>query len=545
MNKKRTKLLILSCVFFPLLLPSCSYFFSAGNGNNPNVCPRKRVNVGWTIIESGTDETLRGIYGGSHSDVITVGEKGTIRRCREVKGCDAMECIPMTSKTGMNLRGIYGYFRGDKMHLFAVGDRGTIQRYDGNKKAEWSPMKVKTRVNLRGIWGDFRNKPDVFAVGDEGTILLYDNDKNSWFPMTSNTDENLNNIWGVHKKDFFIVGNGGTILHYKDNKCSAMKNGTDKNLNGIWGSSREDIFAVGDGGTILHYDGSEWSEMKSTASENLNAVWGRLPNDVFAVGDRGRILHYNGNKEKEWRKLPRPTIENLHDIWISQNPHVFVIGENGIEASKEYAAIWGYIRDSTTGDGIEDAIVKHEIGGQFSQMGDATDSTGKFDHRKETLALNPSETFKFTCTGYSPSDEVTIDVADDCWFDIRTYLFPTDGYQNSISGVISEVTVITVEEEQYQYSQVVGHDQQEPPLTVELYKKGCGNYPTTPECYASTSNGHYYFPHPDSDCPTGLAAGTYKVVPKQSGYTFDPEYDTIDIVVPQDEHKAYNFTRQD
>lgn len=559
MYKKRTKLLIVSIVLIPLLLPSCCRFCRTEKTSGSlseelsylKDCPKKRVNIGWTMIESGTNETLQGIYGESHSDVITVGENGTIRRCEEIetKECGViMRCTPMTSKTAKNLRGIHGDFRGDKINLFAVGDGGTIQRYDGNERGEWSLMRVRTTENLRGIWGDFKNSnTNHLAVGDAGTILRYDRNEKCWIPITSNTDKNLNDTWG----NIFVVGNEGTILQNKNNKWSAMKSGTDKNLNGLWGFSSEHVFAVGDGGTILHFKGSEWSKMESTVSENLHAVWGRSPGDVFAVGDRGRILHYNGNKKGEWRKLPRPTIENLHYVWISQNPHVFVIGENGIEASKEYAAIWGYILDSTTGDGIEDALVERKVGGQFSPMGSDTDSTGKFDHRQQSLALNEAETFRFAHEDYYTSDEVTIDVADDCWFDIRTYLFPENGYANSISGVISEVTEVEVDPDTYEYSKIVTDS-----VTVELYKKSCGNYPTTPECYVSTSNGNYFFPNDvaigNSTCRNaqGLAAGTYKVVPKQSGYTFDPEYNTIDIVVPHEEPppgespQAYNFTRQ-
>ena len=125
MNKKRTKLLILSVIFIPLLLPSCSHLCRIEKKSDSKGCPKTRVNVGWTIIESGTDETLRGIFGESHSDVITVGDKGTIRRCREVTGCDAMECTPMTSKTTKTLRGIYGYFRGATINLYSVGDGGS------------------------------------------------------------------------------------------------------------------------------------------------------------------------------------------------------------------------------------------------------------------------------------------------------------------------------------------------------------------------------------------------------------------------------------
>jgi photosystem II stability/assembly factor-like uncharacterized protein len=67
---------------------------------------------------------------------------------------------------------------------------------------------------------------------------------------------------------------------------------TKEGLNGVWGSSSSDVFVVGDGGTILHYDGSAWSAMNSGTEESFNGVWGSSSSDVFAVGSDGIILHY-------------------------------------------------------------------------------------------------------------------------------------------------------------------------------------------------------------------------------------------------------------
>ena len=563
MNKKRITLLILSFIFVPFFLTCCSYLF-AEESTQSEECPKKRINVGWTFIETETKETLRGIFGESKDHVIAVGENGTIRECREITidGCDPiMQCTPMNIRgrtAKMNLSDIHGYFRGDNIDLFAVGDGKVLQRYNSNstrhKKGIWETIEIdikidrkikdKTELKFHSVWVDFQQDAiNVFAVGIEGkilrgTILPNDPEKIKWDIMPSNTDENLNGIWGFDSNDIYAVGNEGTILHWDGTEWSPKKCSTSGNLNGIWGSSPENIFAVGDGGTILQCKDGEWFEMESTASENLNAVWGRSKNDVYAVGNRGRILHYDGNKDRRWRKIPRPTIENLHGIWISENTHVFVVGENGVSPTYTYAYIYGYILDSTTGNEIAGAWVwRKDSQGIFKQMGtNPTGSSGFFDHSSDILEL--FETFKFTGPqGYEESEEISVDIPPQHKLDIRTYLLPSSGFQNSISGVISEEYVVTEGGIPYTFSQVVN-----PPPTVYLYKKdACGVYPGTPECSTSTNNGHYYFPN--GNC-SSLGNGTYKVVPVQNGYIFYSEYLTIDIVLPQQfPPQSYDFTR--
>jgi hypothetical protein len=176
MNHREKKLLILSFIFVPFFLTCCSYLF-AEEKTQSEECPKERVNVGWTFMETETKETLRGIFGESKDHVIAVGENGTIMACsREITidGCDPiMQCTPMKIRgrtAKMNLSDIHGYFRGDNIDLFAVGDGKVLQRYNSNstryKKGIWETIEIdikidrkfkdKTELKFHSVWVDFQ-----------------------------------------------------------------------------------------------------------------------------------------------------------------------------------------------------------------------------------------------------------------------------------------------------------------------------------------------------------------------------------------------------
>jgi hypothetical protein len=109
--------------------------------------------------------------------------------------------------------------------------------------------------------------------------------------MMHTAPDPLYGIWGSSESDVFVVGEGGTILHYNGSDWSHMDSGVTETLYRVWGSSGTDVYVVGESGTILRYDGS-WSDMASDTAQTLSGVWGSSVNNVFAVGEEGTILHY-------------------------------------------------------------------------------------------------------------------------------------------------------------------------------------------------------------------------------------------------------------
>ena len=88
-------------------------------------------------------------------------------------------------------------------NALAAGAAGTILRLDG---APWRAEVSGTTNTLRGGAG---SPSDVFLVGDGGTIVRSP-DLATWSPQSSGTSEDLTGA----DENGFVVGAGGTILHY-------------------------------------------------------------------------------------------------------------------------------------------------------------------------------------------------------------------------------------------------------------------------------------------------------------------------------------------
>ncbi|MBW1824418.1 MAG: hypothetical protein JRI87_07615 [Deltaproteobacteria bacterium] len=293
-------------------------------------------------------------------------------------------------------------------------------------------------------------------------------------------------------------------------------------------------------GIILHIT-KEGAKLRSkgeqTVKESLNGIWGTSIENVYAVGDNGLVLHYDGEDEDWSEMMPKPTSNeeenpNLCGIWMSSNPHLFVVGEDGFIGNQDFAAIKGKICDSCDGEGIDQAEIQrwNTQSEEWETWGDSlTNPSGDFDYTDRDWQLSPGvNRLKFRHGNYF-EEAIDVDVPSDYWFDIYSYLLPNVDYERCISGVISEIYTIGGKE----FSQVLKGVQ------VKLKKKSCSGWsPTGYNDQITLDGGHYNYTIKSGE------NGTYKVVPTKSGYTFNPEYDNVEIVIPQNENtiKSYDFT---
>jgi len=159
------------------------------------------------------------------------------------------------------------------------------------------------------FWG---TADDVWYVADNSEANLWQrgltahgtpgsSGEMNWTFVDSQSNVNLEGIWGSGPNDIWAVGDSGTIRHLVGgaSRWEIVASPTTEALHGIWGSSANDVWAVGDNGTILHFDGTKWRKSSAAFAigkkPRLAAIWGSGPNDIWIVGD-AVSLHYTGPK---------------------------------------------------------------------------------------------------------------------------------------------------------------------------------------------------------------------------------------------------------
>ena len=277
--------------------------------------------VRWEITKTLGDPLphFESVWGSSSDDVFAVARDGIIFRF------DGTCWGPMDSGTTNSLTGIWGVAPDD---IFLVGIN-TRLRFDGT---EWKPMAVQIGY-FYGVGGV--SSSTVFALGLWGRIDLFNGEE--WIYGNLDSDTHFKGIWGSAPDNFLAVGphlgaphqgGWGDIFRW-DGTGWTLEHVADRELFGIWGASENDVFAVGDE-VILHFDGDEWTT-KGHPGFYLKKISGRSPNDIYAVGwdavrREGVVLHYDG---ASWSPTYSGTSRYLLSVWTAPDGEVFAVGSDG------------------------------------------------------------------------------------------------------------------------------------------------------------------------------------------------------------------------
>lgn len=189
--------------------------------------------------------------------------------------------------------------------------------------SSFTPLSLSFTDNLRSVWGT--TPGDVFVVGEGGTILHYDG--STWARMNSGTSSQLNGVWGTSNRDVFAVGDNGTVLHFDGTGWRVMSSGVSENLRAVWGSSPEHVVAVGGGGSILTFDGVGWVPDSTVTTGTLTAIWGASASDLFVTGSGGTVLHFDS---QSWVPVMNNPALELAAIWGTAGHTVFAGGQTGV-----------------------------------------------------------------------------------------------------------------------------------------------------------------------------------------------------------------------
>lgn len=215
------------------------------------------------------------------------------------------------------LNEVYGVTASD---VVAVGQDGTILHWNGSA---WQSENAGTFLSLFGVW---TNGGESWAVGDRG-VLVRSSVRGTWTTATAPTGDAIYyyGAWGSSSADVYAVGLAGHVLHYDGVAWTTSIRGT-ADFSAIHGTAANDVYAVGGGGSIWRWQGGAWSEETSTVIGDLRGVHSSSLGEAYAVGVSGLILQRSAGR---WSRLPSPTTDGLFDVFAA-NGTVWVVGHGGM-----------------------------------------------------------------------------------------------------------------------------------------------------------------------------------------------------------------------
>jgi cysteine-rich repeat protein len=285
---------------------------------------------------------LHDVWGSGPDDVFAVGSAGKALHYDGSTWVERSEGLdPLVT-----LRGVWT--AGADSDVIAVGDQGTIARYSRSARAwtrESLPLSVPEETVLEAVWGD--GKSQLYAVGHargRGVIVRYTGQR--WeLDAEELTTPELLDIWGSAEGDVFVVGEEGVILlrDPSSDRWAAMASNNTLALHSLWGSSADQVFAVGERGIVLFYDGEQWSTLESATDLTLTAVWGNPFLGIAAAAENGRVLRYHG---WSWVAAPtRPEGGAIRSMWANGLSDVYVLTEDVIYPQRFDGRTWSLMSD--------------------------------------------------------------------------------------------------------------------------------------------------------------------------------------------------------
>lgn len=124
------------------------------------------------------------------------------------------------------------------------------------------------------------------------------------------TTECLNSVFFTDENNGWIVGSGGTIIHWDGYKWKEWHESVvTKTFASVHGSDKNNVWAVGHDCTIIHFDGIKWSEFSAPWSHyttDFLSIYCVSAEESWIVGDscgHPLILHYNGTAWEKWEVI--------------------------------------------------------------------------------------------------------------------------------------------------------------------------------------------------------------------------------------------------
>lgn len=364
----------------------------------------------WQNQPSPTRINLRGITRAPSGRLFAVGGEGTVITSRGDGHWEAMDCpIAAGFHSVLALSDDELLLAGGRYFIDAGGFRGELVRWHGGRFTTVDVPKAMPRLrslraykdgvliagdqgHLYYLEGDRLDQlrtdsrhdlmdivplptGEALAVGDFSTILTAAPDfasalapsetaatnESDWDVMDSGTQRNLWGLRAAADGSVYACGDGGTVLHYRDQRWQALPTISDAAVHCLWDGRDAGLYAGGQMGQIFCYHAGAWRLAFDLYLDiTILDMWGSGPDSIYAVGDEGLILHWNG---LEWKRMISGTKSALYSIWGYDDTHILAVGDfglvlrwNGEHWTEFYAGTENFLFD-VWGDALDDIFI--------------------------------------------------------------------------------------------------------------------------------------------------------------------------------------------
>jgi hypothetical protein len=271
----------------------------------------------WSTIETGTSETLTGVWAASRNEIWTVSATG-------VRRFDGQKWTPMLSLDAQAEGRSWIAGTGPSDVWVSGGREGMVWRYDG---ARWTTMLTGDQFGPQPLWVDRAAAVVGFEFGSGlGMIRRWRGAGPG--PVLADAGP-FADAWALESGPWIAVGadaqGRGVALHWDGSSHSF-----DESLDHVTGFAVDRAHAAGSEGTIYRWDGDQWSVARPGDGTPIAHMWTSGSADLYAVtpprGAPTRVLHHDGRSWRELPPLPSPCVGNAVRGWASGPDNLFVVG---------------------------------------------------------------------------------------------------------------------------------------------------------------------------------------------------------------------------
>jgi photosystem II stability/assembly factor-like uncharacterized protein len=307
----------------------------------------------WSIVNSGTINTLYGITFASPEVGIIVGDSGFMMRTAD--GGDNWAMISLTYKNALN-----DVFFPSASVGFIVGNEGLILKTT-DAGLTWTDVSyVQAENNLYSV--HFTDDNKGYVSGATGLILSTNNGGANWAYKAINTSLSFNAIYLLNPMPdtlcdtIIFCGDNGLIQ--RSDSCEVMNDithGSSKSLNTI--TFYNDTLAFAVGGHLFNNtplmlrstDGDNWEEFKvDTVKRYLTDIF-ILNADTGYITGRSGALYRSDTSLSNWTPLKTGVTQTLYSVrFVAPNQGIAIGAAGTIIRSIEGDTTWQKLNSNTT-----------------------------------------------------------------------------------------------------------------------------------------------------------------------------------------------------